>query len=277
MSYDLYFEAGPGKKLDRKSFTAYFKERPNYQLANGQVLYQNEDTGVYFIFDEPAEGVVAFALNFFRPHTFGLEAGFELEAFAKAFEAEAMDESGEGGPFDKRAFFKSWHEGNRFGYRAMLAEADGGPVHTWPAKRLREVWEWNYARPAEAARVGEDVFVPGIFAIDVDGEVLSVAIWPPECPILLPAVDGVLVPLAQQGKGTEDLALVRWADVLPVVKPYAEKGAGLARYRLAFEGEWPAAVAAFLDKRRKAAGELKGVGFDELLDRESVEEALAQG
>jgi len=56
MSYDLFFEAGPGKKLDRKSFQAHFKSRANYQVGNGQAIYRNEDTGVYFIFDEPGRG-----------------------------------------------------------------------------------------------------------------------------------------------------------------------------------------------------------------------------
>ena len=84
MSYDLYFEAGAGKKLDAKSFGAYFRARRHYQVENGQAVYQNEDTGVYFIFDEPQEGVVAFNLNFLRPHVFALEAAGELEKLADA-------------------------------------------------------------------------------------------------------------------------------------------------------------------------------------------------
>jgi hypothetical protein len=51
MSYDLMFEAGRGKKLDKKTFAAHFRNRRNYKVENGQAVYQNEDTGVYFIFD----------------------------------------------------------------------------------------------------------------------------------------------------------------------------------------------------------------------------------
>jgi hypothetical protein len=280
MSYDLYFEAGAGKRLDRKSFAAYFKGRANYKPGKGQAIYQNEDTGVYFMFDEPSEGVVAFNLNYFRPHVFGLEAAPELEAFAAAFAARVTDPQNEGmgedAAFTREGFLRGWNAGNRFGYRAILSEQTDQPIHTWPARRIREVWAWNFARAAEQERAGEEMFVPAIFATAVEGEVWSVAIWPPECPILLPAVDAVLVPLAQSGKQSNELALVRWEEVLAVVKSYQVKGvaaggAGLARYRLAFE-DWPAEVAAFLGNKRRAVGEMNGVGLDGVLDQELVEE-----
>jgi len=34
--------------------------------------------------------------------------------------------------------------------------------------------------------------------------------------------------------------------------------------------EWPGNVAGFLGKKRKAMGKLKGIGMDEILDRELV-------
>jgi hypothetical protein len=241
-------------------------------VGNGQALYENEDTGVYFIFDEPEDGAVLFNLNYFRPHTFGLEAAIELEAFASAFDARAADD--EEWDFTKERFLKSWDEGNRFGYRSMLADME--PVHTWPSKRIRDVWQWNYARPPEEEQEAAPVFVPGVFAVEGDGdEPWSIAIWPPDCPILLPAVDALLVHAAQGGKASDDLALVRWDEVGPVVKPYQEKAAGLARYRVEFaaDEQWPPDVAALLNKKRKPVGKLKGVALNELLDRELVNAA----
>jgi hypothetical protein len=272
MSYDLFFQPRSGTKIDKRSFAAYFKSRRHYTVGDGQALYQNDDTGVYFIFDEPEGGAVAFNLNYFRPHTFGLEAAVELDAFAKAFDATAADD--DEWDFTKERFLKAWNEGNRFAYRSMVA--DMKPVHTWPSKRIREVWHWNYARPPEEELDTATVFVPGIFAVKGDGdEPWSIAIWPPDCPILLPAVDAVLVPVAQGGKSADDLALVTWDEIAPVVKPYQEKAAGLARYRLEMNpsDEWPADVTAFLNKTRKAVGKLTGVPLDEILDRELIEEA----
>lgn len=274
MSYDLYFEAESGKGIDKKSFAAYFKGRPNYEVGKGQAIYQNEDTGVYFIFDEPADGAVAFNLNYFRPHVFAIEAAIELEAFDKAFGMRVVDPQGDADEpiaFSKEKFFKGWKDGNKLAYKAMLKEQEK-PPHSWPAKKIRAVWEWNYGRHAEQERVGENLFVPGIFAIEVDGQALSVAIWPADCTVLLPEVDMVLVPCDQKSQTGKEAALERWEDVHAVVKAYQEKRPGLARYRLEFE-EWPPEIAAFLGRKRKDVGQLNGIGMDELLDREWVEEA----
>src|SRR5688572_14881079 len=174
MSHDLFL-LERDIKLDKKSFTSHFKSRPHYKLQKGQAVYQNDDTGVYFIFDEPEEGMVAFNLNYFRPHTFGLEAAIELEAFAAAFSPIITDEEGTETTFNKDSFLRDWNHGNRFGHRAMIREA--GPIHTWPAKRIRQVWQWNYSMPHED---GPDIFVPRIFAVEGKPDPLSVAIWPPK-------------------------------------------------------------------------------------------------
>jgi hypothetical protein len=274
MSYDLFFETRSGRKIDSKSFARYFDARRHYKVGNGQAVYQNEDTGVYFIFDEPEDGVVQFNLNFYRPHVFGLEAAIELEAFSKAFGMTVTDPQDEGmgdeAVFSRERFLHGWNAGNRFAYRSMLADKSEQPV-SWPAKRIREVWVWNHTRPAEDDQ-SADIFVPAIFPVEVDGKVGTVVVWPPQCSILMPAVDAVLVPLAQTGKGTEEMALVRWAEVLPVVKTYQVKATGLARYQLSSES-WSNQVAEFLAGKRKPAGKLKGISMDEILDQELVEAA----
>jgi len=270
------FAAGPGKKIEKKAFRAYFHDRANYQAGQGQALYQNEDTGVYFIFDEPEDGAVAFNLNYFRPHVFGLEAAPELEQFAQAFGAtvtDPQDEMGEEGVFTREGFLRGWDAGNAFAYRSMLKEQDD-PVYTWPSERIQQVWEWNYARRSEQERLGEDLFVPAIFAVEINSELLSVAIWPPDCPILLPAVDAVLVPVAQSGTESEDTALVRSDELLPLLSPYQEQreGVGVVAYRLAFE-QWPPDLADFLGRARTKVENLNGIAMDQILDRELVQQA----
>jgi hypothetical protein len=201
---------------------------------------------------------------------FGLEAAVELEAFAKAFAASVTDPQGAMEErFSREEFIRGWNEANRFGYGAM-AKQQGGPVHTWPAKKIREVWEWNYQLPALREKLGDNIFAPTIFAIDVNKEAKAVVIWPPDCVILLPAVDGVMVPLAQSGKETEELSLVAWDEVFAVARPYLESAPGIKRYRLAFQ-EWPSEVAGFLGKKRKPIGKMKGIGMDDILDRELIQ------
>ena len=214
MSHDLVLAGGAGKRLDRKSFVAYFRNRRHYEVGevgNGQAVYQHEDTGVSFIFDEPEDGLVMFNLNYFRPHVFGLDAAVELEDFSKAFDARVTDpqEGTDGAAFSREDFLRSWNAGNQFAYRSLLKEQTE-PVFTWPGRRIRKVWEWNYTRPPDEEREAQTLFVPGIFAVEIEGEARSVAIWPPDCAILLPAADAVLVPCEPRGRTSEDLALVTW-------------------------------------------------------------------
>jgi hypothetical protein len=275
MSYDLFFTTDSGKKIDKKAFASHFGGRRNYKVSKKQAMYQNEDTGVYFIFDAPdSDGMVAFNLNYFRPHVFGLEAAPELELFATTLGLTAGDPQGEiedGGPFTREAFLRGWNAGNEFAYRSMLKE-QSEPVHTWPSKKIEEVWNWNYTRPSEEEeRTRDNLFVPGIFAVEIGGVASSVAIWPPQCPIILPVVDAVLVP-CEQTEENEDMALVSWREISPLIGAYEEKGSGLTRYCIPFE-RWSADLTAFLDAKREAVGELKGVGLDEILDQELVEQA----
>jgi len=266
MSYDLSFDVGAG--FNKKSFAAYFRQRRNYEVANEQAIYQNENTGVYFIFDAPEDGVVSFNLNFYRPHVFGLEAAIELEAFARATGAAATDEAGDlgsGGSFETQKFLRNWNEGNRFACKVMAKDMDR--VYTWPARRIREIWDWNYSRPAEDEFEEGDVFVPGIFAIEENNQAISVAVWPPHCPILLPQVDAVLVPINIDDEDC-DAAKVPWEELAALVKPYQESAAGIARYRMALD-PWPAAIDAFFAKRRQAM-KPNGISMDQVLDRELV-------
>jgi hypothetical protein len=46
----------------------------------------------------------------------------------------------------------------------------------------------------------------------------------------------------------------------------------MVAYRLAFE-RWPPDVAEFLSRPRTEVGKLKGIGMDQILDRELVEQA----
>jgi len=81
------------------------------------------------------------------------------------------------------------------------------------------------------------------------------------------------VPLAQSGKESEEMALVLWDELLPIVSPYQERreGAGVFPYRLAFE-QWPPDVAEFLGRPRTKIENLNGIGMDQILDRELVEQ-----
>jgi len=97
MSYDLFFTQ---PEITLEQFLDYFAGRSRYRVENAQAWYENEDTGVYFCFDysiepeydpEAPAGIVAFNLNFYRPHFFALEAEPEVRSFVDYFNCSVHD------------------------------------------------------------------------------------------------------------------------------------------------------------------------------------------
>ena len=156
MSYDLFFK--PAHLWPTRSeFAAYFADRGRYTIEHSQAFYQNDDTGVYFYFeyygdgdDRPADsGTIAFNLNYFRPHFFGLEAAPEVEAFVQRFALEISDPQTDGmgdGPFSISGFLRGWNAGNRSAYRAILLSKDRPDVFVCPSNAIERAWRWNYNR-----------------------------------------------------------------------------------------------------------------------------------
>src|SRR4051812_9742286 len=134
MSYDLYFQKKNQKSLSRQEFANYFSSRPHYKIENRQAIYENDDTGVYFIFEhneaeslEKTEDPSAYSpailiLNFLRPHIFALEAEPEVAAFVRQFGftiADPQDDGNPGSTYDREAFLRGWNAGNKFAFNAI--------------------------------------------------------------------------------------------------------------------------------------------------------------
>ncbi|MBS0633627.1 MAG: hypothetical protein JSS11_17090 [Verrucomicrobia bacterium] len=197
MSYDLYLDRSA--PVTSGEFGAYFSQRPNFRNENGQAVYENKDTGVYFIFTLATEGddepthKVSFNLNFFRPHFFAREAASELAAVIAAFGFAVHDPQNDGMgdvPFSEEGFQRGWDHGNAFGYRAMLRSKTPPPViHSRPTAELDAVWRWNWRKAATQDELGDEIFVPRIFWVVGDGKLSSAAVWPDGIPELVPSVD----------------------------------------------------------------------------------------
>src|SRR5262249_38215064 len=132
MSYDLYFRARGSSPSSMDDMRAWFEKRARYRFHgtadSGQAAYENEATGVYFQFDfetvdhepeTPPVLPIAFNMNYFRPHVFGLEAEPEVAAFVRHFELGVEDPQGAiaGADYDAAGFLRGWDEGNRAAYR----------------------------------------------------------------------------------------------------------------------------------------------------------------
>ena len=93
MSYDLFLKSD-SSALTAEQFASYFSRRDCYTADKTRASYENEDTGVYFVFyygGDDEDDSVAFNLNYFRPHFFGLEAAPELAEFVTTFNLSIGD------------------------------------------------------------------------------------------------------------------------------------------------------------------------------------------
>lgn len=198
MSYDLFLRGRDGAPIDRGAFEAHLRARRHYRVEAGHAQYGNDDTGVYFHFDHDEQsGVVAFNLNYFRPHVFALEAEPEVSAFVEALGCSVDDPQVDGmarGPYRREGFLRGWDAGNLAAHRAFLEHGgDRGGLLTLPAATIERYWRWNLARAELAAELGDAVFVPKVRYFQEQGRVLSSVIWGDAVPIALPEVDRVVV------------------------------------------------------------------------------------
>src|SRR5271157_2989471 len=98
VSYDLFLKPRTGN-VTPEAFSDYFRLRRNYKVNLPQAWYENEDTGVYFVFELSSEinqnggrsYPITLSINYLRPSFFGLEAEPEVSAFVRAFDATVSD------------------------------------------------------------------------------------------------------------------------------------------------------------------------------------------
>ncbi len=287
MSYDLFFTE---PKITLKQFLDYFSDRNHYRVENSQACYENEDTGVYFSFEysdeqegdpEAPNGNVSFNLNFFRPHYFALEAEPEVQSVVNHFGFKIFDPQFNGmdeGPYSRDGFLTGWNHGNEFGYSAMLnSEKPLEIIHSRSGDELESIWKWNYAREKNQNTFGESVFVPKIMFLQIDGNIMSVAVWPDAIPALIPKVDALLIPrqeLAPRSlfKKRDDICVAPFERALPLLEPFRANGYSLPVFAFSYT-TIPANVTSFVKGLKPHTGDIKGVAMDQVLNQELIEKA----
>lgn len=294
VSYDLYFRSPQGSPT-QEAFSHYFRPRPNYEVGENQAWYSNEDTGVYFSFEytdgddakpdeeeDPSLTPLSFNMNYFRPHSFGLEAEPEVAAFVERFGLAVSDPQNEGmgdGEYSAAGFLRGWNAGNAFGYRAVLAQDPDEEVLTLPAARIETYWRWNRRVAERQEALGEQVFVPRIMFFDVDGAVRSAVAWTDGIPILLPEVDLVIVPREQLAprrwlRPKSDIVVFNWDEIRPLLRHARRAEEELPRYEF-FHEATPSEIEQLFRAKVQSDPLPRGVPIDQVLDEELVEQARA--
>ena len=285
MSYDLYFTSPP---ISREDFRGYFLKRPCYELHGNQAIYQNKDTGVYFLFeysepkpgdDEAVRHVAMFNINYYRPHYFILEAQLEVTKLVKRFGFAVHDPQMHGmgdGPYTPEGLLGGWNHGNEFGYSAIL---DGpntpATIHTRPAAELEKIWRWNFRRNEYNKELGKDIFIPRIMFALAGAELFSFCVWPDAISTLIPKVDRLLIPRDEFAPKpwfkakTKDTCLIRLSEALPLLERYKVSAYDLEAYELP-SPVTPPEVKKFVTGLKPVAAMPQSIAMDQVLNRELV-------
>ena len=274
MSFHLTFAPASGA-LDRAAFEALFARRPHYEIGDGQAAYQNQDSGVYFLFDHDG-GEIRFTINTRRSEIFAEEAAEELGAVF-----------GSGGfeGYSAEAFLADWRTANRTDIAAMLAE--GKEPLTLPVRTNREMWRWNRDLPRCQAELGDEGFVPPLrFFAGPDGNPRPTYVWlvttatvkpPPAEAVLLadqptPRLRDKLFGQAPQ-PDTVGVIRIRWLRDLgfPVWRGPSE----LLIFHVPPGPRSPNILATLASAEAYAKPAGPPIKVDQVLDRETVEAARA--
>jgi hypothetical protein len=280
MSYDLLFSFP--KPVSRTEIERYFRVRPNYQVGDAAV-YQNSNTGVYFMFSWPHDGAdnnvprVSFNINYFRPHVFGLEAEPELRAFVARFSPSIEDPQLHGmgsGPYAPELFLSGWNAGNEAAYESLLQmQQPMRKLYTLPSADLERIWRWNLLIGQTQAKFDQSLFVPRIMMLAVNGELTTVVVWGDGIPELIPEVQAVLVvrqelsPNAMTGQNVKDNCLLPQSSLDSVLAPFTDNGYPL-RARIPKYNEAPEALRSFIKSLQPTRDHITGIALENVLDRE---------
>jgi len=297
MSYDLYFHIRQGLEVPAiDNLRAYFETLQHFELKSNVAVYLNKDTGVYFNFEftlekdasipPVEEGTniipVSFNINYYRPHTFGIEAELVLSAFVRQFNLLVRDYQVEGmgeGEYSAQGFLKGWNLGNEVSYRELLNNEKSVPF-SLPAKQIEAYWSWNYNRDEFQNSLGDDIFVPRVMFIVLGGIVEPVIVWTDGIPTVIPDLDTYLVYRKKLVNGLfnkkPNFAIVKKKQIDSLLSRYHVLERNLPYRRLEYQSA-PKDIESFIKSLPPYQVDLKNVSMDHILDKDVVLPSKSSG
>lgn len=307
MSYDLYLFPRADGTLNAQAFAKFFQGRRNYKVEGAQVVYMNDATGVYFVFEfipasndeildqqleseadatpERRQPHILFNLNYYRPHTFGLEAAPELECCVRHFDMFVDDPQLDGmgrGAYSNEGFLRGWNKGNSFAIQTIqkTPEYKARPITTIPVAELENNWRWSYKREELLAELKNDIFIPRIFYFLIEGQLRTAIVWGDGIPIAIPRTEVVILFREQLQKRilgfgkANSMACVKFGQLEPFLRPYSQKKSVLEYFLLDYQSP-PKDLVKFIQDQPEVSKEfLKPLQLDEVFGRELVAQVL---
>lgn len=216
MSYDLYFFKRKENKLTELEVANYLSTNLVAE-QNGQWIFQNNDTEVYFIFEKNETEIdeeeiefeenyedfdslnFMFVLNFLRPSFFGIEAFEFIEKMISDLDIYISNpQSNKEIPYKpkKEDLFENWNSTNLNSSSQHFAEQNS----YLETEKSNEIWKYNFRRNQIQDKLGGNYFVPKMFFFKTKSEnkVITVSSWTEHIPNVFPPADYFLLTKVQK-------------------------------------------------------------------------------
>jgi hypothetical protein len=232
--------------FDKSQFTGLLNQIGNMQIENEQAIYQNEDTGVYFIIDfsrkeeAPNNSYFSVIINYVRPTIFALEADLVIQKIIEKIPVEIFNPQIDGikeGVYSSEAFIRGWNSGNKMSY-STINRKESNDLHFLPTKKINDGWNWNIEREMLQKNLGEIYFVPKIMYCEYDSKIYDVFVHTDSIPTIIPISTGVFIYRDKNGPGLisreKDMCFLRYDDFLKTFDGFIinEKGYKIINYEL---------------------------------------------
>ncbi|MFZ1680362.1 MAG: hypothetical protein WAT70_05025 [Rhizobiaceae bacterium] len=212
MSYDLYFYRKKGSGPTAAQVRDYLNSKLKAIAAEeSQWFYENEDTEVYFSFDQnqpetDPESIdlfesfpdfdnthFTFNLNFIRPDFFGVEAFAFVDKMVSDLDLFVLDTQSSTNPDNPTkpetgVLYQGWSTLNARHSAHYFEEME---LNYLDPEKATQAHQFNSHRSRLQERLGDDYFVPKVFFILPKGEkkVVTVSTWTQHIPCVLPPTD----------------------------------------------------------------------------------------
>lgn len=241
MSFDLNFYKKGNNNVTTSEMVEFLNTIPMLESrTEDQIVYENETTGVYCLFEiyesednddekndfgDFEDTNLCFNLNYVRPDFFGIESFELVEKLIDKFDLFTLDPQAEGEPlkYRKGQLLKSWLKSNEKISKSYFKEWN---LNYLDLEKSNYCWNFCYNKNELQEKLTEKYFVPNIFYVNKNGtvNVETLCVWPEHIPFVLPKVDFVLIQkrIRKFFRTKEESGLVRYETIIEKLGEYFE-------------------------------------------------------
>lgn len=234
MSYDLYFYTKTEDAISKSDIEAYINMLPHVeQEADNEWVYINEDTGVYgtFMYTQPSKDDqvedgfsftnFSFNINLIRPQFFGKECFDMVDKLTADIGLYVLNPQTEEAPkqFAPGELGTDWQTTND---RIAAMQFDEFNLNYLDPVISNDLWAFNFNRQSLQKQLGDYYFVPEVFYLAKDGEVVTLCVWSEHMAFALPSVDYVFIQrkIKKWFRTKTEEGLIAYDDLLSVLGKY---------------------------------------------------------